>query len=748
MQMAKNTKPTITSQKKYNLNQKSQSEEVYKQIVESALDVICLTDPNGKFLFANFHALEIFGCSMEELRNKTIFDLISSDHSDSVKSFFADQIQRKVESGYYEFPIESKAGKKYWFGHSVILIEDGKNIIGIQCISRDVTARKLVDQDSLPITTILDKTTEMVVITDKHGLIHYVNASFEKVTGYSRYEVVGKKINILSADTKSQEYIHNVWQEALSGKSWHGMVKNRKKDGTVYDEEMTITPVFDDFGKLVNIVEIKRDVTHEIKQREALQVAESRFKGIFENAMEGIYQTSVDGKLLMANKALLQMLGYESLQEFKSLDIAQSVYVDPQDRVAFQKIMDKDGRVIDYEIKLRRKDGAEIFVLENSRVVKDSDGNILYYEGIMQDITKRKESDQAIRSLNAQKDKFLSIISHDLRAPFNSILGFSEMLLDETNEFSPTERKEFLLYIKQAAEQQLNLVNNLLEWSRLETGRIRFEQTPVNLKDLISRTIVSLLGNAMRKQINLFANIPEQITVNIDESLTSQLFGNLLSNALKFTPQQGKVWVDFVEINEDFAKIAVRDTGVGIPPEDYNKLFRIDTKYYSRGTEGEEGSGLGLALCAEIVQKHGGKIEVQSELNKGTSFIFTLPVIRKSILVVDDNKGDRSLAILYVQQIHPDILILEAFDGYEAMSVALSRRPAIILADFAMPGMDGLRLLQELKRQPETQTIPVIIITSYESKADAATLQQYGVKEILIKPVNKDELQAAIQKYL
>jgi CheY-like chemotaxis protein len=321
------------------------------------------------------------------------------------------------------------------------------------------------------------------------------------------------------------------------------------------------------------------------------------------------------------------------------------------------------------------------------------------------------------------------------------------MLLDETSEFTPEERKEFLVYIKQAAEQQLNLVNNLLEWSRLETGRVRFEQTPVNLKELVDRSIISLLGNAMRKQINLFSNIPENITVNIDDSLTSQLFGNLLSNALKFTPQQGKVWVELVEIKDEFVKIAVRDTGVGIPPEDYNKLFRIDTKYYSRGTHGEEGSGLGLALCAEIVQKHGGNIEVQSEINKGTSFIFTLPAIRKSILVVDDNKGDRSLAVLYVQQIHPDVLVLEAFDGYEAMSMALSRRPAMVLADFAMPGMDGLRLLQELKRQPETQNIPVIIITSYESKADAVALKEYGVKEILIKPVNKDELQNAVHKY-
>lgn len=719
----------------------------YEKIVESVPDIICITDDCGRMLFVNNATITITGYSEPELKGKTMFDLVPDDYKNSVKSFFISQIKRKMKKSYFEFPIASKTGRIYWIGQNVMLIEEKGKIVGTQSISHDITARKLVEQETLTLAKILDKTSEMVVITDKDGLIEYVSSSFETCTGYSKYEILGKKISILSAGIKTQEFINQVWDDVLGGKSWRGRLKNRKKDGTLYDEEMTITPVFDDFGKLVNIVEIKRDITEEIKQRDAVLQAESRYKGIFDNALEGIYQSSIDGKLITANKALLLLLGYESLEEFQMVDISQSVYVDPNDRKAFQTIMDRDGRVIDYEIKLRRKDGSEIVVLENSRAVTDIEGNVQYYEGIIQDITKRKEAENSIRSLNAQKDKFLSIISHDLRAPFNSILGFTEMLLDETAEFTPEERKEFLVYIKQAAEQQLSLVNNLLDWSRLETGRMKFEPAPVNLKDLVDRSIVSLLGNAMRKEISLFSNIPEVIIANVDESITSQLFGNLLSNALKFTPQHGKVWVDFIEVKDDFVKLAVRDTGVGIPPEDFNKLFRIDTKYYSRGTQGEEGSGLGLALCAEIVQKHNGKIEVQSEQNIGTSFIFTLPAIRKSILVVDDNKGDRSLAVLYVQQIHPDVLVLEAFDGYEAMSLALSRRPSMILADFAMPGMDGLRLLQELRRQPETQNIPVIIITSYESKADAVALQEYGVNEILIKPVNKDELQKAITKY-
>jgi PAS domain S-box-containing protein len=839
----------------------------YKSIIEIADEIIFRTDIKGKFLFANPATLKTTGYNENEFFRKIFFDLIPPEYSNPVKDFFASQIKNKIDRTYFEFPVTNKSGKIIWFGQNTILLKKADKLKGLQCIARDITPRKLVEQETLMLAKILEQTTEMILITDRQGIVQYVNSAFEKITQYSKWEILGKRADVLRTGETTQKYIDEAWEKVLNKKVWHGVIKNRKKDGTVYDEELTMNPVFNELGEIVNIVEIKRDITEEIKQRETLLQAENRYKGIFdnaiegiyqssidgklltankallqmlgyesleemqsldisqslyvnpderksfqkimnkdgkvidyeirlkrkdgteiivlensrtvtdlegnvayyegiiqditkrkeaeekfkrifENALEGIYQSSIDGKLLTANKALLQMLGYESLEEMQSLDISQSLYVNPDERKSFQKIMDKDGKVIDYEIRLKRKDGTEIIVLENSRTVTNSAGNIAYYEGIIQDITKRKEAENSIRILNAQKDKFLSIVSHDLRAPFNSILGFTEILLDETSEFTPEEEKEFLAFIKQAAEQQLNLLGNLLDWSRLETGRIRFEPKPTDLKSLVDKSIVSLKGNALKKQINLYSSIQENITVNVDENLTLQLFGNLLSNALKFTPQNGSVWVDIDDSGIDFVKVSVNDNGIGIPPEDFDKLFKIDTKYYSRGTEGEEGSGLGLALCAEIVQKHGGKIEIKSEINKGTSFILSLPAVRKSALIVDDNKGDRSLAILYVQQAFPDIIILEAYEGYEAMSLAMSRIPSIIIADFAMPGMDGLRLIQELKQQPQTQNIPVIIITSFESKADAASLIQYGVKEILIKPLTKEDLQKAIVKYI
>ncbi len=720
--------------------------EQFKNFVEQTPSFVYFITKNGKFTFANPSFSNFTGYSLNELLKKNLFQLIPKEYLKTVKTIFSTQLKQKHFSAYNEFPIVTKSKKIRWIGqNSKFYTIKNKSII--YCVGFDISIRKILDQETLTLSKIIDQTFEMVVVTDKEGYIHYVNSAFEKITGYTKEEALGKKLSILDPDPLFRKQMHQIWSQVLQGKPWHGIIKNRKKDGSIYDEELTITPVYDDFGNLINVIEIKRDISHEIKQKTELLRAEAKYKSIFDNSIEGIYQTSIDGKIITANKALLDMLCYDNMEEFLNLDASQ-LYVNPDDRKAFKTIMDRDGKVIDYELRLKRKDGKEITVVENARAVKDYEGNIIYYEGMIQDITKRKEAENAIRLLNAQKDKFLSIISHDLRAPFNSILGFTEMLLDENMEFTKEEKKEFLTYIKHAAEQQLRLLNNLLEWSRLETGRIRFEPKPSNLKKLVESSILSLIGNAHRKNIELTHYIPENITVNVDENLVQQLFSNLIANAIKFTPQNGKVWVEYITTEENFVKVAVNDTGIGIPEADFPKLFRIDTKYFSRGTEGEEGSGLGLALCAEIIQKHGGKIYVESQVDKGSSFYLTLPAVKKSILIVDDNKGDRQLTTHFMQQILPDYLLYEAYDGYEAMSIALSKMPSLILADFAMPGMDGLRMLKELKTHVQTSEIPVIIITSYESKADAAGLIEHGVKEILIKPINKEDLEKTVLKYI
>jgi len=476
-----------------------------------------------------------------------------------------------------------------------------------------------------------------------------------------------------------------------------------------------------------------------------LRNAEQNYQNIFNEAVEGIYQSTPDGTLLTANGAFLSMVGYESIDDLEKSNVNQ-LYVNPEERQSFRENVERNGVVTEYEVKLSRKDGGVFTALLNSRAVRDSNGKTLYYEGIIQDITRRKQQEEQLRIVNAQKDKFLGIVSHDLRAPFNSILGFSELLMDESNPLPPEEQKEFIKFINEAAKQQLLLLTNLLDWSRFETGRMRFSFKPLRLKDVVDKCFIALYGNAKKKQIALISTIAPAATVYGDEYLLQQLFTNLISNAIKFTPPAGKVTVDSHGVKDHFMEISVTDTGVGVSEEDKKKLFHIETKYTTRGTEGEEGSGLGLVLCAEIVEKHGGIIRVESEAGKGTSFILTLLLPRRTVLVVEDDKADRMLIVRYIEQTYPDLAIIEAASGEIALQQAVHHIPLIIIADFILPGINGIQLLSELQKNPTTKGIPVLSMTSVQSQGSIADLRAAGSVDVLMKPISKAQLKAVLEK--
>ena len=200
--------------------------------------------------------------------------------------------------------------------------------------------------------------------------------------------------------------------------------------------------------------------------------------------------------------------------------------------------------------------------------------------------------------------------------------------------------------------------------------------------------------------------------------------------------------------------VAVRDSGVGIPAEDLKKLFKVEEKYTRTGLAGEKGTGFGLSICHEIMQKHGGSIEVESEVGKGTTFYVSFPVVQKiqnsddSILVVDDEKGVRVLHTKYIKRILPDMNVIEAADGSEALLLAHEHKPKVIISDYAMPGFDGIQLLNSLRKEESTKHLPVIVITGQDSNATVEALKLAGAQEVLHKPVEVSMLEQTLGKFL
>jgi signal transduction histidine kinase len=250
---------------------------------------------------------------------------------------------------------------------------------------------------------------------------------------------------------------------------------------------------------------------------------------------------------------------------------------------------------------------------------------------LIEEIEDRKATEQSLyisqnelKAANASKDKFFSIIAHDLKNPFNGIIGLSSLLLEDYDSFPPEEQKTFIKDIKITAENTFRLLQNLLEWSQTQTGKIHFEPSLFLLETITTEVIDLVKTSAGNKNILLESTVSPDITVFADKNMINTVIRNLLLNAVKFTRSGGKITLSARAIG-NVVEIAVKDNGIGISPENFKKLFCIDCNMISYGTEGEQGTGLGLILCKEFVEKNGGTIRVESEEGKGSTFTVTIP---------------------------------------------------------------------------------------------------------------------------
>lgn len=405
--------------------------------------------------------------------------------------------------------------------------------------------------------------------------------------------------------------------------------------------------------------------------------------------------------------------------------------------------------------KIKHKDGKEIWLKELinvERALKSS--TILVAKSVIQNITDIKineselqKSHDALKELNTTKDKFISIISHDLRAPFTTLLGFSEILLNE-QDLTEDEKNEYLRYIYDASKSQLELINCLLDWSRLQTGRIKVDPVRLNVKTMVSNAITPLTGDAVRKNIDVKIDIPSDLNINADERLISQAVYNLTSNAIKFTPEGKEVLVSSSRFKEGMIEIVIRDEGLGIAEENQTKLFKIDQKFSLVGTTGEKGSGLGLTLVKEIIDKHGGQIWFYTQIGEGSEFHFTVTESKNVILLVEDDKEVRTLYKNIIEQALPNFEVKFADNGYQAIGLYHDIIPTIIITDHDMQLMNGIQLVEAIQKKESNRTVPVIVISEILNDDISKKYKKLGVDRIITKPVDNDKFIQMIRECL
>ncbi|MGE5403024.1 MAG: PAS domain S-box protein [Ignavibacteriales bacterium] len=386
---------------------------------------------------------------------------------------------------------------------------------------------------------------------------------------------------------------------------------------------------------------------------EALLERESQLKATFEQAAVGIAHVALDGRWVKVNQRICDITGY-SPEEMLSLDFQSMTFPEdlPPDLENIKKIIEGEIRTYSMEKRYIRRDGAVIWTDLTVSLVRDASGTPKYFISIIEDIDERKKAEEQIRryaeelrlnkealennakelaslnknlhELNASKDKFFSIVAHDLRSPFSALLGFTEYLSHNIDELSKEEVRDFSHRIYNSLKRVFKLIENLLQWSSLQSGRMEFSPASFCLNVMIRDILDIYQVNAARKRINLNYEFSEEFNVFADRNMINTVIRNLLSNAIKFTPQHGRVVVRQYSSTPEEVIVEVSDTGMGIEQGEIKRLFKIDENVIKEGTDKEKGTGLGLILCKDFVERNSGRIWVESEPGNGSTFKFTL----------------------------------------------------------------------------------------------------------------------------
>ncbi|MGE5401965.1 MAG: PAS domain S-box protein [Ignavibacteriales bacterium] len=601
-----------------------QCEKKYKYLFENNPQAMWVYDIETlKFLDVNRSALDRYGYSRDEFLNMTIRDIRPDDDLDKLMQDVAATTAVLYNAGVWRH--KKRNGEIIFVEIKSHLIEHQGRIARI-VLTNDITGYKRTEETVSLLSHTLKSVSQGINITDMNNKIIFVNQAFLNIYGYSEKEVLNHHINMVRADEEiNYQAINN---GTVSG-GWHGELLNRKKDGTVFPIFLSTSVVRDENSEPIALVGVVTDITERRNTEHVLRMSEEKYRGLVDKMLDGVYKSTHEGKFLEVNPAMVKMLGYDSKEDLMAIDIKSQLYFETSEResAALQEKLEEMAI-----FRLKKKDGSEIWVEDHGRHILDTDGNVLYHEGIMRDVTERIDSELRLQKFtaelkesNATKDKFFSILAHDLRGPFLGFMGITEDLTNHIDMLSKEEIVEYAKVMHSTSQKIFELLTNLLEWSRLQTGRIDFHPHVINLFQEVESIRNLFSSAAAGKSVSLNSSINNSTYAIADSNMVSAILRNMVSNALKFTNPGGIITIG-AKAAGSFVEVSVADNGIGMTEEEVDKIFRIDSGFTKKGTEGEEGTGFGLVLCKEMIEKNGGEIRVSSIPGQGTNFLFTLPI--------------------------------------------------------------------------------------------------------------------------
>ena len=770
------------------------SEAELRALFTAMTDVIIVYDNEGRYIrIAPTNPSRLFQ-PPQDMLGKLISEVLPA----GIAQVLLSAISQSLETGetvHVEYPLTINQAE-YWFDGSISKLSEEQVFL----VARDVTARKQAEGTLRLQSTALETAANTVVLADTNGKITWVNPAFTEQTGYSFEEAIGQTPRLFKSGLHDQSFYKDMWDTILGGSAWRGEVTNRHKSGDTFTVQQTITPVRDANNKITHFASIWQDITERKRQEQALlrrneylsATAEigrlvtstldmptlfSRTVNLVRDRF-GFYHAGIFVTEETGFQAILQAAtgeaGAEMLRQKHSLQVGSKSVVGGVTESGRAVVVNDTAASESHKfnpllpetraeaaIPLRvgsRTIGALDIQSTNPNAFSEDDIAVLQtladqiaiaidnarsYELSMQAVKEMREADRL-------KSQFLANMSHELRTPLNSIIGFSRVILKGIDGATTDLQQQDLLAIHNSGQHLLGLINDILDLSRIEAGKMELTFDEVNLPELIASVMSTTSGLVKDKPITLHRDLPADLpTVRADAMRIRQILLNLLSNAAKFT-DEGSITVHASvkdgPTGHPEITVKVTDTGPGIALEDQKKLFQPFSQVDASPTRKSGGSGLGLSISNHLIQMHGGRIGVESAAGTGSTFYFTLPAFRgknesdilqgnRTILAIDD---DPQVISLYERYLQPQgYQVIPLSDPSRAVERARQLKPFAVTLDIMMPGYDGWRVLNELKSDPATRDIPIIVCSIVEEREKGFSL---GAADYLVKPILEDDI--------
>lgn len=606
-------------------------------LIDNVPDLMYTKDTACRKTLVNIADVQNMGAqSEEEVLGKDDFAFFSKEMAEK---FYADDLS-VIQTGQ---PLINKEeytlnnlGQEKWLLTSKFPLKDYRGqIIGLAGIGRDITERKYAEEaifKSKEQYRLLVETAPDIIFTiTSDGTFTSLSPAFETLLAWQPEEWIGKHFaDLIHPDDRLR--LLGIFQQAIQG-ILPPVFESRvlTKNGNYLFFEYIIKQIREN-AEIKGVMGIARHITERKKAEEKINMLAQAI----ENSADSIAITDKDYIIIFVNNSFCKVYGFEKEEVIgKPITVITSKNNLPEvGHSLYSTIARKE--VWKGEVLNKRKDGNDFPVQLSLAPVIDNKGEIIAIVGVLRDITEQRRAEEEIKlkneqlqKLNAEKDKFFSIIAHDMKNSFNSIVGFSDLLSRQVKEKDFDDIEKYSEIIWRSSNRAMNLMMNLMEWVQSQTGRMDFKPEYFEISDLVNEIGLLFADIAEQKSINITKELFHNTTIFADKAMISTVLRNLISNAVKFTKPNGNIIISTMKKNNELV-ISVNDNGVGVPKSTINKLFKIDENISTPGTQNEKGTGLGLILCKDFIEKHGGKIWVESDSDdcrggKGTTFYFTIP---------------------------------------------------------------------------------------------------------------------------